>query len=334
LPLADAIRLVADQTGTSGPDEYPTGGDAPVAVRSGTDQLGLRGAIRSPLVRLEAHVGGSDETVAERARAQPAEVPLRAPAGPGLDAVRARVTDALRSGKAFFFVRDGAGLWAVARVVSVADRGMDGALDLVVDFTDEDARASNRGGEPGAAARLADVTAGGAFDDLVWFVARGLEGRPPDFVPGSDPESLRFPNPFLAVARWTGKGRWDIHGAGEEIEDMQVGWGLGDAGGNVEWRGIEPGSAAPSDGDMEDASGRSRLQALRIALVARSPERLLRASGEPAPEFTVPMNGPRPGSVPGAAPIGWDPKPERRIRFDREPREERLDLPPPYATAR
>jgi hypothetical protein len=46
------------------------------------------------------------------------------------------------------------------------------------------------------------------------------------------------------------------------------------------------------------------------------------------------MNGPRPGTIPGAAPIGWDPKPERRIRFDRELREERLDLPPPDVTVR
>jgi hypothetical protein len=53
--------------------------------------------------------------------------------------------------------------------------------------------------------------------------------------------------------------------------------------------------------------------------------------GSPAPEYAVPMNGPAPGSQPGAAPIGWDESPRRRVRFDRESREERVDFPPPAA---
>lgn len=333
LPLSDALRLVADQTGPAGPSAYPTAGGAPVAVRPGTDQIGLRGAIRSPLVSLEARVPGTGETVSDRLRSRPAEVPLRAPGASGLDAVRGRLSETAAAGKPLFFVRDTSGRWAVGRVVSVAGRGGEGALDLVVDFTDPEARARNRDGDPDAAARLGDVSAGGVFDDLVWFVARGLEGRPPDFVLGSDPESLRFPHPFLAVGARIAEDRWEIHGAGEDIEDMQVAWGLAAAQGGVEWRADAPGSPAPSARDLQDAAG-SRLRALRVALVARAPERLVRSSGAPAPEFAVPMNGPLPGSVPLAAPIGWDRSPQRRVRFDREVREERVDLPSPVPTAR
>ena len=336
LPLSDAVRPVADGTGPAGPAAYPAGGGGPVVVRPGTDQIGLRGAIRSPLVSLGARVPGTGEAVSDRLRSRPGEVPLHAPEGPGVDAVRGRLSESGRAGTRLFFLRDTAGRWAVGRVVSVAGRGADGALDLVVDFADPDARARNRDGDADAAARLGEVSAGGIFDDLVWFVARGVDGRPPDFVPGTDPESLRFPHPFLAVGSWAGRDRWEIHGAGEEIEDMQVAWGLESASapGALEWRAEAPGSSAPSPAELRDAAGEPRLRALRIALVARAPERLVRSSGAPAPEFAVPLNGPSPGSVPGAAPIGWDRNPARRIRFDREAREERVDLPRPVPTAR
>lgn len=329
LPASDAIFPVADQTGAAGPSAYRTEGEGPLAVRTGTDQLGLRGAIRSPLVRLEPRDFATGEAVADRARSHPEAVSLRAPRAPELDAVRAHMPGGPGAGRPLFFVRDAAGHWAVARVASVAARGPDGSLDLVVDFTDPDARARNRGGDPDAAARLGDVSAGGVFDDLVWFVARGLEGRAPDFVLGSDPESLRFPHPFLAVGAWAGDGRWDIHGAGEDVEDLQVAWGLAGGNGALEWRGEAPGSAAPTPGEMRDAQGLSRLRAIRIALVARAPERLVRSSGAPAPEFAVPMNGPAPGSMRGAAPLGWDLSPRRRVRFDREVREETVAIPAP-----
>jgi hypothetical protein len=328
LPLVDAVRFVADQTGAAGPGAYVPDGGAAVAVRTGTDQLELRGAIRSPLVKLDSRVPGADEEVAERIRSRPGEVPVRAPAAPGLDAVRARLTEGPGEVRRLFFVRDEAGTWAVGRVASVAARSGSGALELVLDFTDADARARNAAGPSGDAGRLGAVTAGGVFDDLVWFVARGLEGRPPDFVLGSDPESLRYPHPFLAVAARTGLDRWEIHGAGEEIEDFQVAWGLGDATGPLDWRADAPGGVPPAASELVDSAGRPRLRALRIALVARAPERLVRSSGAPAPEFAVPMNGAAAGSIPGAAPIGWDPNPSRRVRFDREIREERVDLGP------
>ena len=105
------------------------------------------------------------------------------------------------------------------------------------------------------------------------------------------------------MAARTGRDRWEIHGAGEEIEDFQVAWGLGDANGPPDWRADAPGAVPPSASEIVDSAGRPRLLALRIALVARAPERLVRSSGAPAPEFAVPMNGPVPGSLPGAAPI-------------------------------
>jgi hypothetical protein len=305
-----------------------------MAVRPGTDQIGLRGAIRSPLVPLDAHVRGTSEAVSDRLRSRPDAVPLRAPPAAGLEAVRSRIAENARAGARFFFVRDAAGRWAVGRVASIAERGEDGALDLVVDFTDPQARALNPRGDVDAAAHLSEVSAGGVFDDLVWFVARGLEGRAPDFVAGTDPESLRFPHPFLAVgARVTGN-LWEIRGAGEEIEDLQVAWGLGDANGPPDWRADAPGGVPPTASELVDSGGRPRLRALRIALVARAPERLVRSAGTPAPEFAVPMNGPAPGSRPGADPIGWDPNPTRRVRFDRETREERVDLVPVSGAAR
>jgi type II secretory pathway pseudopilin PulG len=331
LPLADAVRLVADQTGAAGPAAYPTAGGAPVAVRTGTDQIGLRGAVRTPLLALDARVPGAEERVVDRLHARPSEVPLRALRAASLASVRARLAASPGAPPTFFFVRDAAGRWAVGRVTSTGGGAGSAPLDLVVDFTDPDARARNRGADADAASRLEDAATGGLFDDLVWFVARGLEGRPPDFILGSDPESMRFPHPFLAVASRLPGDRWEIRGAGEEIEDMQIAWGVADGSGELGWRGGAPGVSATSPSDLVDASGASRLRALRVALVARAPERLARSSGSPAPEFAVPLNAPAPGSVPGAAPIGWDPRPERRVRFDRETREERVDLVPAAA---
>ncbi len=241
--------------------------------------------------------------------------------------MRARLGEAPAGAKTFFLVRDAAGRWAVGRVASVAAGAPGGPLDLVLDFADADARARNAG--PDAASALGDPVSGGVFDDLVWFVAEGNPGNPPDYASASDPDSLRHPHPYLAVAASAGGGRWDVRGSGEDVEDFQVAWGLSGPTGALEWHGDTPGSQAPAAGDLVDPQGHSRLRALRLALVARSPQRLPRSSGSPAPEFAVPLNGPVPGTLPGAAPIGWDPFPQRRIRFDRETREELVTLPPP-----
>jgi len=323
LPAREAFRMVADNTPAAGRTAYRTVRGEAVAVRPGTDQIGLRGVIRSPLVPLEPGVPRTGETVSSGIRARPDAVPVHVPPSAGLAGARARLAEVSAAGKAFFLVRDVAGAWAVARVASPAPGAGDGPLDLVLDFTDPDASALNGNGGPDACARLGDVASGGVFDDLVWFVAEGPEGAPPDYVKGSDPDSLRHPHPYLASGMASGNGSWEIRGAGEDVEDLQVAWGFAAASG-LEWRGETPKGAAPRADDLAELPGRPRLEALRIALVARSPQRLPRSSGSPAPEFAVPLNAPEPGSVRGGAPVGWDAEPRRRIRFDRESREELL----------
>jgi prepilin-type N-terminal cleavage/methylation domain-containing protein len=328
LPADEAIRPVADNTPPA--DEHnrvrTVHGDT-VAVRPGTDQMALRGVLRTPLLRLEPGVPGTGETVSDAMRARPSNVTVRAAPSPDLAAVRARLVELSGSGKAFFLVSGAASRWAVARVASVAAGAADGPMDVVLDFTDADARARNRGGEPDAASRLDGISAGGVFDDLVWFVALGPEGHPPDFERGSDPESLHFPHPYLAYGVAAGEGRWDVHEVGGDIEDLQIAWGLAGPPGALEWRAEAPGSAAPRIGDLVDTLGRPRLRSLRIAMVARAGLRLPRSEGSPPPEFDVPLNGPAPGAATFAGPIGWDRSPRRRIRFDREVREELVSLP-------
>lgn len=334
LPAREAFRMIADNTPAAGRSAYRTVRGGSVAVRPGTDQLGLRGVIRSPLVPVGAAVPGTDETVSSRMRARPDAVPVRASSAAGIAAVRARLAEVSASGKAFFLVRDAAGRWAVARVASSATGPGEGPLDLVLDFADPDARARNQDGDPDASARLGDVASGGVFDDLVWFVAEGPEGVPPDYVRGSDPDSLSHPHPYLAAGVAAGNGLWEIRGAGEDVEDLQVAWGFAGESPVLEWRGDAPKSAAPRGDDFADLPGRPRLRALRLALVARSPLRLPRSTGSPAPEFAVPLNGPAPGSVFGGAPIGWDAEPRRRLRFDREVREELVEPPALAGTGR
>jgi hypothetical protein len=202
-------------------------------------------------------------------------------------------------------------------------------MDVALDFTDADARARNRDGRPASESGLGEITSGGVLDDLVWFVAQGPEGHPPDFERGSDPESMHYPHPTLAFGVAAGDGRWDVHEAGGDIEDLQVAWGLAGPGGALEWRAASPGSVAPGASELVDALGRPRLRSLRLALVARAGPRLPRSEGGPPPEFDVPLNGPAPGTGAFAGPIGWDRLPRRRIRFDREVREELVALPSP-----
>ena len=252
---------------------------------------------------------------------------MRLPAGKAVGAVRARLSEAAPPRKAFFLLRDAAGRWAVARVVSAAEGAPESALDVVLDFTDSDARALNHGGDPGAAARLGDVSAGGVFDDLVWFVAQGEEGRPPDFVMTNDPPSLAFPHPYLAAATGVGGDRWDVRRAGEDVEDLQVAWGFAGPSGAVVWRGDAAGSAAPLAGELSDAAGRARIKALKVALSVKSAHRIVRSAGAPAPEFPRLFNAAPFGKIPGAAPVGWDAVPERRVSFDRETQGSRRRAP-------
>lgn len=320
LSAGDALRPVEDNTTSAGRYLYRTGSGDTVIVRNGTDQLGLRGVIRSPLVPLGARDEVSGELLSDRVRARPDAAAVRLPAGKAAGAVRARLSEAAAPRKAFFLLRDAAGRWAVARVVSAAAGSPESALDVVLDFTDGDARALNHGGDPGAAARLGDVSGGGVFDDLVWFVAQGEEGRPPDFVMTNDPPSLAFPHPYLAAATGVGGDRWDVRRAGEDVEDLQVAWGFAGPAGTA-WRGDVSGSPAPLSGELSDAAGRTRIKALKIALSVKSAHRIVRSAGAPAPEFSRLFNAAPFGKIPGAAPVGWDAVPERRVSFDRETRE-------------
>ncbi|MEO8054156.1 MAG: prepilin-type N-terminal cleavage/methylation domain-containing protein [Acidobacteriota bacterium] len=320
LSAADALRPVEDNTTSAGRYLYRTANGGTVVVRNGTDQLGLRGVIRSPLVALGARDEVSGELLSDRVRARPDATAVRLPAGKAAGAIRARLSEAAPPRKTFFLLRDAAGRWAVARVVSAADGSPESALDVVLDFTDGDARALNHGRDPGAAARLGDVSAGGVFDDLVWFVAQGEEGRPPDFVMTNDPPSLGFPHPYLAAGTGVGGDRWDVRRAGEDVEDLQVGWGFAGPSGTA-WRGDAAGSAAPLAGELSDAAGRAGIKAIKVALTVKSAHRIVRSAGAPAPEFSRLFNAAPFGKIPGAAPVGWDAVPGRRVSFDRETRE-------------
>ncbi|HTS01285.1 MAG TPA: prepilin-type N-terminal cleavage/methylation domain-containing protein, partial [Thermoanaerobaculia bacterium] len=227
LPVDEAIRPLADNLPPADArNRYRTVAGGVVAVRPGTDQLGLRGVLRTPVVRLEPGLRADGAAAPAGTLPRPDSVPVRASPSPGLGAVRARVAELSRSGKAFFLVRDDASRWAVARVVSVAPGLPEGPMDVVLDFTDPDARERDPGGSPDAVARLGGLVSGGVLDDLVWFVALGAEGQPPDFERGTDPESLHYPHPYLALGVAAGGGRWDVHEAGGDIEDLQVAWGL------------------------------------------------------------------------------------------------------------
>lgn len=321
LDAREAFRPVADNVAAASRAAVLTAQGERVDVRPGTDELGLRGVIRSPLVALAPAGGGAGGTFAERLRADPRAVTIRAPGAPALAALRARLKDTAAGGKTFFLVRDASGRWAVARVASPPGETGDGPLDLVLDFSDPDARSYGRRA-PDAPPSLGEPVSGGVFDDLVWFVARGPEGQPPDFVRGTDPASLAFPHPYLAVGTAVGGDRWDVRRMGEDVENFQVAWGLRSPSGALVWRADAPGSAAPPPDDLADADGRPLLGALRLALVARAPLRIPRSSGAPPPEFEIPLNGPDPMAVPAAAPVGWDRVPQNRLRFDREARDE------------
>ncbi|MGA7990250.1 MAG: prepilin-type N-terminal cleavage/methylation domain-containing protein [Thermoanaerobaculia bacterium] len=317
----DAFRPVADNTTSTGRFIYRTPTGEVVVVRGGTDQLGLRGVIRSPLVALEAKDGVTGELLSDRVRARPQATAVRVPAGKGLAAVRARLRETAPPRKTFFLLRDAAGRWAVARVASAPEGPAEAPLDLVLDFTDPDARALDPGGDALAAGRLGDVSAGGVFDDLVWFVAQGAEGRPPDYLRATDPESLAFPHPYLASAAGVGGDRWEVRRAGEDVEDLQVAWGFAGASGALSWRGDVPDSSAPPASELANAAGGPHLTALKIALSVKSARRILRSTGAPPPEFPRLFNAAPPGTIRGAAPIGWDAVPQRRVGFDRESRE-------------
>lgn len=313
VPPGEAVRPVGDNTKAEEGASYPDISGAPVVVRAGTDQFGLRGVMRTPLlaVRLSrgADAGGGvgGESALDRIRADASSVWLRAGPLSGTEgasradeprAVAERLGAATRRAKRFFLVADREGRSAVA-LVREWNRSLEAgaALEIRLDFTDREAARLNPRGEEDAARALGEPVTGGLLDDVVWFVARGPAGRFPDYDAMNDPPSMKFPHPFLAVAEFAGNGRWEIAHLGEDVEEFQVAWGLGTAG------------------------------TLRFAWTAKAERRFARGDGPPPPlEFPPLLNAPTPGSVRDAGPVGWDPDESRRIPFERASREFVLSL--------
>jgi hypothetical protein len=312
-------------------------------VRPGTDALGLRGILRSPSVALGASPGAAGRLVpapdgADEIRSQPSRARLRlrlarAPEAPGSagapDAEEAaallRSRLAARGRKTFFVLGDAVNRYAVSAVAGSVDRTAkaplgcapppDGChLELTLDFTDTDAVRLAPGGAADAALGLGPVTWGGLFDDVVYFVARGPLGRPPDYFVVSDPASLTYPRPYLAAAENIGGGRWEVTRVADDVENLHVAWQVGSPG-EAEWRADRPG--APLYAPDRPGQG-ARLLAVRIAAVAKGTERLaVRSSAELSGDI-LPFDAPRPRG--DAAPIGWSGKPYASVGFERETR--------------
>ncbi|MFI5121068.1 MAG: hypothetical protein ACHQM4_11675 [Thermoanaerobaculia bacterium] len=329
MALPEAVRPVQDNTSAEGVTSYREAGGA-VVVRRGTDQLGLRGVIRSARLVVEPRRERDGAVVPEGILKNASSVPLRA--GPpredpdgakSLQTVIEQLGDPSLRRKRFFLVADSAGRSAVALVRSWSHSPAPAlALELLLDFTDPDAVSLNPGGEAGAAPSLSEVVTGGPLDDLVWFVAQGPEGRAPDYDAARDPPSMRFPHPYLAVAAFEGDGRWGITRVGEEVEELQVAWGLAGAGDALAWRGDVAGSPAPGAKELVDPAGRPLLRALKIAMTAKAEHRYARGDGpQPPVDFVPPLNAPAPDSLRGVGPVGWSPDESRRIPFERMTRE-------------
>jgi len=232
------------------------------------------------------------------------------------------LVSSLKSLKRFFLVEDVEGRWAVARVLEV-DAGKPAAnasIRLRLDFTDPDAISFNGRGGPEAALRLSALVAGGLFDEVLYFVARGEPGKEPDYRTVEDPVSLAYPHPFLAAAEAVGDGRYDVARIADEVENLQAAFGLAPGPGaaaGLDWRADRRGTPAASGGDFIDAAGRPVLRAVRIAVVVKGVTRSFGPSARMAPEPDVlPLNAP--AAAPNApAPIGWALQPMQRVNFER-----------------
>ncbi|MGZ5380322.1 MAG: hypothetical protein ACXWFQ_00520 [Thermoanaerobaculia bacterium] len=327
--LSEAIRPVEDNTSAEGVTSYRDAGGT-VAVRTGTDQLRLRGVIRSSRLAVEPRREPDGASVPDRILRNASSVPLRAGPPPedrdgakNLQSVIEHLGDPARRSKRFFFVADSAGRYAVALVNAWNPSPAPArTLEFLLDFTDPDAVSLNPGGEAGAARALLEVVTGGLLDDLVWFVAQGPEGRPPDYDAASDPPSMRFPHPYLAVAAFAGEGRWEVMRVGEDVEELQVAWGLAGTGDALTWRGEVAGSPSPRAKELVDPAGKPLLRALRIAMTAKAEHRYVRGDGpQPPVDFVPLLNAPAPDSLRGVGPVGWSSDESRRIPFERMTRE-------------
>ena len=324
VPLPEAVRPVEDNAGAEGVTSY-RGAGGTIAVRTGTDQLRLRGVIRSPRLAVEDGAG-----VPDRILRNASSVAVRA--GPprddrdgakSLQAVIEHLGAPAPGVKRFFLVADSAGRYAVALVKKWnASPGPGRTLEFLLDFSDPDALSLNKGGEAGAARALSEAVTGGILDDLVWLVAQGAEGHPPDYDASSDPPSMKSPHPYLAVAAFAGEGRWEVAHVGEDVEDLQVAWGLAGTGDALTWRGDVAGSPAPSANELADPAGKPLLAELKFAMTAKAEHRYARGDGpQPPIDFVPLLNAPAPDALRGAGPVGWSSDESRRIPFERATRE-------------
>ncbi len=342
LPPEQSIRPVGDNTP---PDQaYLDFRGEMFVVRPGTDRLGLRGILRSPLLVLEPadratgrpFWGGPGAGPAGTVPASPSAARLkiyargpvagRADAGLAAVLVRLRALPPDGTRKRFFIAGADGGAWAVARLLSFADRtagSADGCpappdgchLGVVLDFTDGDAARMNPEGDRDAWRKLGALSWGGLLDDVVYFVARGARGAPPDYFSVNDPPSVAYPHPFLALAESAGSDRWDIVKVADDIENLQVAWAVARPSGD-EWRADRPGAAPLALADL--LGGGLRLGAIRIAVVAKSAQRRLAPQGTEIPEDALPFNAPPPSRE--IAPVGWALNRRDQVVFDRETR--------------
>ena len=342
-PVGETIRPVGDNVALGPSFQVPLGES--VVVRPGTDEIGVRGILRSPGVGLEPLDRATRRPVSAPAgregpgeiQARPASARLKLYSGrpplasdADLAAVNARLGSRSLAGprKRFFVAGDAGGAFAVARVSGLLDRtatapggcpsAPDGChLELTLDFTDADAVRLNRRGATDAAQALGPVAWGGLLDEIVYFVARGPQGRPPDYFVVNDPPTLAFPHPFLAAAEWAGGGLWDVVRVADDVENLQAAYSVASASrAPEEWRADRAGARPLSAEEL--SGGEVRLRGLRIALVAKGTERRPPAPLSDVGEDVLPFNAPRPDRV--AAPVGWSPNRRGGVDFDRETR--------------
>ena len=345
-PALVAIRPVSDNTPARRVFTGPVGQET--EIRAGTDQLGLRGILRTPPLHLDRADRATGRLFSSPERGAPGELQVR-PAtarlklyersaggprrGGSGESGFAEVAAILRSRplggarKRYFVAGDEEGRFAVGRIVAFGERtasskegcspAPDGChIELTLDFSDPDSVRLNPAGSADAPGRVGTLSWGGLFDDLVYFVALGPKGRPPDFYVVNDPPSLTYPRPYLAVAENVGSDRWDVARIADDIENLQAAWAIAARGGTEEWKADRPdaGPFLPA----ESSTAGTELKAVRIALVAKGRERVYPAGPEEALEEFLPFNAPRSGG--DLAPIGWGPNPKTRVGFARETR--------------
>ena len=142
---------------------------------------------------------------------------------------------------------------------------------------------------------------------------------------------MRFPHPYLAVAAFAGDGRWEVARVGEDVEDLQVAWGLAGPGDALDWRGDVAGSPAPGARELVDPAGKPLLAAVKVARTAKAEHRYTRGDGPRPPVDLAPLlNAPAPGSVPGGGP-GRLGAPTRAAASPSSARREELVIPTPAA---